>query len=271
MNHTIVPVPPLGGPPPAEVPLAKAPLARVLAQVRFPRLLSIEDKSKVAPFQAELRAAYPFFSEDKGQNLKVELGQPGPVIQTVATTLWRFASVDRDRTITLTPEAVTLEAKTYGSRRDFLSMLGEVVGAVQRHFAPGVAERIAIRYVTRVVGEGYDRIDAMIRPGLLGVAIPEMRANVTHAVSEAAMTVEDGALMLRWGVLPPSGTIDPSVLEPVDQPSWIIDIDVSSVQQVMVFDADDLVTGFDALAQRAYAVFRYMVTDDFLKLHGGQP
>lgn len=270
MNPTVFPAPPLGGPPPKEVPLARAPLARVLAQARFPRLLFVEDKSKVAPFQAELRAEYPFFSEDKGQNLKVEFGQPGPTIQTEATTLWRFASVDRDRMITLTPEAVTLEAKTYGSRRDFLGRLGQVLSAVQRHFEPGVADRIAMRYVTRVTAEGYDHIDLMIRPGLLGVAIPELRANVTHAVSEAAITVEEGALMLRWGVLPPGGTIDPSVLEPIDAPSWIIDIDVSTAQ-VVNFDADDLATGFDALAQRAYAVFRYMVTDDFLKLHGGQP
>ena len=42
---------PLTGSPPPEVPLANAPLIRVIAQVRFPLIASVENRSFVAPFQ----------------------------------------------------------------------------------------------------------------------------------------------------------------------------------------------------------------------------
>ena len=42
---------PLVGSPPAEVPLTDPPLVRVIAQVRFPTILSVENAEFIAPFQ----------------------------------------------------------------------------------------------------------------------------------------------------------------------------------------------------------------------------
>ncbi|ATI80569.1 hypothetical protein A6768_11585 [Sphingobium yanoikuyae] len=260
---------PLGGPPPEEVTLPRAPLARVLAQVRYPSILYIGEKSRLAPFQADVRAQYPIFREDSGQNFKVEMSPGGPAIETERSTLWRFGSVDGVWLITLTPEAVTLETRAYESRAEFVQRLAHVLACVETHFAPGIAERISMRYVTRVTDEGYDRIDDMVEPGLLGLAIPEFRRHVTHAISEAAIEIEEGALFLRWGVLPPNGTFDPFVLEPIGKPSWVIDIDVS-ITGFTDFKAGALADHFYALAKRAYAIFRHMVTDAFLALYGGR-
>lgn len=266
----IIPPAPLGGPPPSEVLLANAPLACVLAQVKFPTILVIEDRSRVAPFQADLRAEYPVFRQEAGQNLRIDMGPSGPNVSTDAVTLWRFMDLEGHWTVTLGPEAITLETRAYDQRQDFLGRLSSVLQAVERHFAPGIAERLGIRYVSRVTGEGYDRIEEIISSGLLGVAIPPLRDHVTHAISEAAMTAEEGGVMMRWGMLPPNGTIDPLVLEPVNMPSWVLDIDVSTTGY-SAFEAQSIMEKFGALAQRAYSVFRYMVTDSFLTLYGGKP
>ena len=45
---------PLGGSPPQEISLPRAPLVRVLTQVRFPGILKIEDKGMVASFQEKI-------------------------------------------------------------------------------------------------------------------------------------------------------------------------------------------------------------------------
>ncbi len=45
---------PLVAAPPAEVPLDDAPLVRVIAQIRFPEILAVEQRDAVAPFQAAL-------------------------------------------------------------------------------------------------------------------------------------------------------------------------------------------------------------------------
>jgi hypothetical protein len=46
---------PLTGPPPAEVPLTDPPLVRVIAQVRFPLIASVEKREFIAPFQEAFR------------------------------------------------------------------------------------------------------------------------------------------------------------------------------------------------------------------------
>ncbi len=49
---------------PDEVPLPNAPLARVLAQIRFPPILSIRKADSVADFQEALRTEYPNLRRD---------------------------------------------------------------------------------------------------------------------------------------------------------------------------------------------------------------
>ncbi len=223
----------------------------------------------MAPFQADLRAEYPVFRQDAGQNLRIEMAPTGPNVLTNAVIAWRFADMGGDWTVTLAPEAITLETRQYNQRSDFIERFERVLQAVERHFAPGVGERLGMRYVSRVMGEDYERLDEIVRPSLMGVAIPPLRDHVTHAISEASMTAEDGAVMARWGMLPPHGTFDPLVLEPIDGPSWVLDIDVSTAGY-HPFEAKGMSGQFNTLAQRAYSVFRYMVTDEFLTLYGGR-
>jgi uncharacterized protein (TIGR04255 family) len=239
-----------------------------MAQVRFPAILFIEDKSRVAPFQADLRSRYPAFRQETGQNVQIALNPSGPAIQSLPSPLWRFADVASQWNLVLAPDSVTLDTRAYESRTDLLTRLRDVLEAVERHFQPGIAERVGLRYVSRVTGAAYEQLDAVVSEGLLGIAKPNLRNHVMHAISEAAMKVEEGQLLTRWGILPPHGTFDPLVLEPLDLPSWILDIDVANTV-TRTFDGAALITNFDALAQRAYAMFRFMVKEDFLVLHGG--
>lgn len=258
---------PLHGPAPAEVALARAPLARVIAQVRFPAVLMIAKQEAIAPLQERLRAEYPGFKRQEGQEILVDFAPDGPSFKTERTTLWRFIDAAEDWIVTLAVNALTLETRSYTSRSDLVDRLARLMEALNATFAPAAAERVAVRYVTRVDGEGYERIGELVRADLLGLALPPLRRDVRHAVSEAAMTADEGDVLLRWGVVPAGGSVDPVVLSPLDQPSWVIDVDVSDSRSVP-FDAARLPATFIALAERAYSVFRYVVTDEFLKLYG---
>ncbi len=56
---------PLTASPPAEIPLPDAPLVQVIAQVRFPLDLSVEDRRLIGKLQNRLREEYPFMSDDR--------------------------------------------------------------------------------------------------------------------------------------------------------------------------------------------------------------
>ena len=258
---------PLHGPAPAEVSLRRAPLARVIAQLRFPPVLMIGSTEAIPPLQERLRGEYPGFRRQEGQAVMVELTADGPSFNVQPTILWRFTDADEDWIVTLAVDALTLETRRYTSRSDLLARLDRLMDVLQTTFAPAAVQRVAVRYVTRVEGEGYARIHDLVRTDLLGLALPPLRDDVRQAISEAVMCADEGDVLLRWGVTPPGGSIDPAVLPPLDAPSWVIDIDVSDVRAA-AFDRQQLSETFNALAARAYAVFRYVVTNEFLELYG---
>ncbi|MEE4212770.1 MAG: TIGR04255 family protein [Parvularcula sp.] len=260
---------PLGGPPPDEVRLENAPLVRVLAQVRFPEQVHIDTKQGIDAFQRAVKEHYPILGRDTTQQVKLDARSGSQTISQ--QTLFRFLDAEEVWRLTLTHDAVTLETKKYISRVEFLERMGFVVRTVQTCFDPRLAQRVGMRYVDRVTGDDtLEQLERFVRKGVLGIVTSELHDHVRHTISEAALSVEEGEMLLRWGLLPPGGTVDPGVMEPVDKRSWILDIDVSSNERGRSFEQDVLSATFEALAKRAYFVFRYMVQDDFLREFGGK-
>jgi uncharacterized protein (TIGR04255 family) len=73
----------------------------------------------------------------------------------------------------------------------------------------------------------------------------------------------------RWGKLPPGMTIDPNLAPPIQEDSWLIDLDVSKAGQ-FPFATKTVIETASLAAERVYTVFRWMVTDEFLRTYGGK-
>ena len=71
-----------------EVPLARAPLARVIAQARFPPILAIRVPDKVAVVQEALRETYPNLSQDQVHSIELTGGETPNFHQGL---IWRLA------------------------------------------------------------------------------------------------------------------------------------------------------------------------------------
>ena len=130
---------PLGAAPPAEVPLANAPLIRVIAQVRFPLVVAVEQREFIAPFQEAVRARYPVLRQEQTQGLVLSAGGVAPA---PAQTAWRFSDLDGHWRVSLTPDFLALETTSYTRRSDFLFRLREVVTALEEHVEPKLVDRL---------------------------------------------------------------------------------------------------------------------------------
>jgi uncharacterized protein (TIGR04255 family) len=247
----------------------RSPLARVIAQVRFSSVLKIDSKEGIAPLQEELRANYPLLEQVFSQQFRIDMNPIGGGIVPVPNNGWRFSDADRGLVLSLTSDTLTLEARHYPGRAAFLERWTDALSRVERVFAPGLALRTGARYLNRLQGESLERLPDWVQPNLIGVAQPDLRMHVTQAISEATLKVEEGDLLLRWGVIPANATIDPALLEPTSALSWILDIDVFSGQQ-KPFGAAELAAEFGRLMERAYSVFRWVITDDGLQHFGAQ-
>ncbi len=257
---------PLVAPLPPEVPLKNAPLVRVIAQLRFPEILAIEQRDFVAPFQETIRSAYPVLREEQAQGI---LLGPGGVATAKPQVAWRFSDVAGHWRVSLTPEFLALETTKYVSRSDFFDQLKSLAKALDEHIDPGQIDRLGVRYIDRITGNAVDNIANLIRPEVRGITGTIAATHTVHALSESMFDLSDARVLARWGCLPPGATVDPAAIEPATEKSWILDLDMFS-SAPMPFVVDHVVAEAQRYAERIYTIFRWAVTDKFLLICGGK-
>jgi uncharacterized protein (TIGR04255 family) len=258
---------PLVAPPPQEVALAHAPLVRVIAQVRFPLVAAVEQRDFIAPFQETIRPKYPVLRQEQTQGIVIS---PAGVTPGRPQTAWRFGDVEGHWRVSLAPDFVALETTEYTSRSDFLVHLREILAALDEHVEPKLIDRLGIRYIDRIVGQAVEDIAKLVRPEVRGITGTPAASHALHALSESLFTLDGARVLARWGRLPAGATVDPAAIEPTNEPSWILDLDMFSSEPVP-FDVDRVVDNARGFAERIYTFFRWAVTDNFLRLYGGKP
>ena len=258
---------PLVAPSPAEVPLAHAPLVRVIAQVRFPLVVAVERRDFIAPFQEAIRAKYPVLRQEQTRGVLIS---PTGIAPAQDQTAWRFGDIKSHWRVSLAPDFIALETTAYTSRSDFLKRLREVVAALDEHIEPKLVDRLGVRYIDRIVGQGIDDIAKLIRPEVRGITGTPAASHALHALSESMFTLDGARVLARWGRLPAGATVDPAAIEPTNEPSWILDLDMFSSEPVP-FSVDNVLDNAKRFAERIYTFFRWAVTEDFLRLYGGKP
>ena len=112
-------------------------------------------------------------------------------------------------------------------------------------------------------------IAALVRPEVRGIAGTPVGSRAVHALCESMFELDDARLLARCGRLPPGATIDPAAIEPTNDPSWILDLDMFSAVAVP-FSVDRLVQDASRFAERIYTFFRWAVTNEFLHRYGGR-
>ena len=261
------PISPFVGEAPKEIPLPKAPLVRVVAQIRFPRLLALRSDLTVAPFQEKIRGRYPALVEEKIHAFQFPVGMP---LESHEVKIWRFSDMGDTWRVSLGPDFMALESMKYTSRTDFIDRLAEVVDALATTVDPKYALRIGVRYVSRVVSPEISNIGKMIIPEVLGVGgVAAFREAQSVLVTEAILKVTEGESRVRYGFMPINATHEPEVMPPVNEASWMCDVD-TSVDGSMEFSKAVLKPLSLSLSVRCYSVFRALVTDEFLSSYGGK-
>jgi len=264
MSH---PPSPFAGPPPKDIPLVRPPLLRVLTQIRFSPITSIESQGFIAPFQEVMRKDFPEVQVDQSPGLVV--GPSGLSLQPQA--IWRFATFDKGAVVSLNASFVSLEVTTYMGKDNFLRLLAPVLTAVQDIFKPARVERVGLRYVNRMTGEDLAGLKDYVRPEVLGVLSTDGDVHIRHSVSETVLDVNGSGMniLARWGLLDAGLTYDPAAMPAISEKSWFLDIDAFS-DRAEAFESRALDERLNELADSDYRFFRWVTTDACLKHFGGE-
>ncbi|MBV6418700.1 MAG: hypothetical protein CMLOHMNK_03630 [Steroidobacteraceae bacterium] len=250
---------------PEEVPLPRSPLIRVIAQLRFPPIVSLGQSEFVGPFQEEIRPRYPVLRPEETAGIVVGPG----IVHAGSGIVWRFHDKSDTWRVSLAREFVALESLAYKDRDDFFERLEEILVALEKLAKLTVYDRLGVRYVNRVHPPELDRLDSLVRPEVLGVAAQAV-AGLRFSLCESQFGQDDVTLNTRWARLPAGATTDPSTIDPIDTPSWVLDLDVFRMAQ-RDFDTASVLADGRAFARTIHDFFRWCVMPEFLKAYGGNP
>jgi uncharacterized protein (TIGR04255 family) len=267
---------PFGSEPIEEIGLTHAPLARVLTQVRFPRLARLVTSDEaVNGIAAALADLYPQF--DEAREFIITLTADG-INQTPASgRVWHLKSADEDWQVSFGAEFLSLHTSAYISREDFVARFSNVVDLFAAHVPVPRCDRVGVRYINRVELHDIklDELRSLVRSELLGgLAVPLAGVGLATAMNEALYDVSpptdptpglqveltDG-LQARWGLLPAGAQLDVT-LQPLAIPSWVLDLDAFRAAP-SIFTKDAVSAHTRELAERAYRFFRWAVTEEF--------
>lgn len=259
---------PFSGPPVETIPLHAPPLASVLVQVRFSPVLEVSEEHLAGRVQKALREEYPFLNAETELAITFSAGVDGPPT-TMPTRLWRFVSDDQAWRVTLASGFATLETQAYAGHQDFFARLLRVLATVERLVSPPAAERIGVRYTQRLTEpDDLARLAELVRPEVLGAsAVRDGDDTFALCLTQAQTQFDDITLSARWGLLAPNAGID-AVIPPLEQPNWLMDIDVYDERREP-FDPAVLADRALAHSRRQYQFFRWAVEPAFLVRFGG--
>lgn len=123
-------------------------LAEVICQLRFPKILSINEKIP-AEFQEMIRNSFPVYNVVNETPPPRIIGAPGNMqIDTPpATKNYHFVSLDKNWRINLTDSFLSLTSSQYTNWENFAKMLDIPLAAFIQIYKPACFERIGLRYL----------------------------------------------------------------------------------------------------------------------------
>jgi uncharacterized protein (TIGR04255 family) len=252
--------------------LMNPPLALVVAQIRFPPVLSIQtDDKALARFQDLLRDRYPYLSI--GQQIGINIGVQGVEQQQTTTRIYQFADVGREWVVSLTVDSVALEARRYTDYDDFSERIMKLVAAIKEVFKIEVRLRLGLRYINEIRYPDASAIAdwiPLIRNELLGLAAnSDITSLITSSLQELSLHLPNGSLTIRHGYMPGGTTVAPLPGDtPKDEgPFYLLDFDTFDEHGRDLNDTvlDELLSSYN---HTMFQLFRWLVQDrlyDYLK------
>lgn len=174
--------------------MANAPLALVLAQVRFSPYLTIGNA--IPAIQEALRKAYPVFRKSQMQTIEFGPGSGAPNISAVER--FNFVDADNREGFIAQQDSLVFLATKYKTFDDFETKHRVVLECFERLLPDLFVERLGLRYVDVIVPREGERPEAYVIEGLQGCHLETFAPIAFQSQYVANWKLNDGSMKFRF-------------------------------------------------------------------------
>ncbi|WP_322061987.1 TIGR04255 family protein [Paraburkholderia sp. J63] len=199
------------------VKYAHNPLAEVVCQLRFDRLVEL-DSSEPAEFQAALsNSTYPNRTVEQPVGISLHVATNGPVsvpqLPAPPARVFQFAAADSSWRVSLCSDFVALSTNRYESWDDFQPRMLELVEIFAKCYSGAVPKRLGLRYKDVIERESLGLADTpwheLVKPFLLGPLAPGALSDdsppdegeIGNLLLQSRLKLEDCMLLLQSTLL----------------------------------------------------------------------
>lgn len=267
--------------------MSNAPLAYVLAQVRFEPFLEIE--KQIPALQTSLRARYPRFLQTEQVVFQI-LPQPEekpPRVQPARLSQWEFSSGSNHAGVIVQQDSLVFHVTTYEDHEQFGQAWRWVMNQVGSQIPDLFVNRIGLRYVTFILPNSgeipadyvVDRLRCDPDPGI------PYHSHRGLTAAEYRLAEGQGDLAVRYSrgtgppTLPPdltdlslhpSGIMQRASVVDAQQPTAVLDID-RFMTLGEAYEADALADQFRPMHEDISSAFKALTTDHARTVWKGVP
>lgn len=239
----------------------KNPLDKVICQLRFPEILSIETNLPAA-FQEAIRSGFPRYSCTKDKPAPRMVGTPGNMRmeQQPERNNYSFISADGVWQVNLTSGFISLTCNRYTRWEEFARKLDKPLAAFIKLYNPANFERVGLRYINLISRQAVELSDVpyrdLLNPCWIGPFAEEdvLETAITRHTIDSEVTIRGGCrVKIHAGpvLVTRNGKTDP-------EPKFAFDQDLYITGNIpLTYSAGALET----LHSQAYSIFRGAITD----------
>jgi uncharacterized protein (TIGR04255 family) len=176
--------------------LSNPPVYFTLAQVRFNRLLKLDDF--LPDIQEKLRqASFPDFTTQTALALEINFQSgPTPSPMPVPVKRYQFGDTARTHAFILDQDSLTLQSTEYGDFPQFSENFMRGLEILHECVRLDYIERIGLRYLDRVIPQEGEDLYTYLAPEIAGLT-RKLPGTPVHAFSESENIVKDMKLLSR--------------------------------------------------------------------------
>lgn len=230
------------------------PLAEVVCQIRYPRILAIDERLP-AEFQEKIGESYPFVETQEVTQFSLGVGdQPSPS----SRTHYVFRTEDELANITLSSEFVSIRTEKYERWEFFKKHIETALEALYVSYSVGPLSRIGLRYIDLIsrnkLGLHECRWSDLVRPSALGLlAESDVPINSVEELRSATVIELDdgGKVTMRTGMA--------ETILTGDEQLFLFDCDFFETRRIK--GVDDAIEVCDKFNRKAGKAFRWLIND----------